>query len=107
MPGSSSAFFAWWRSRTWGSGADEGVRPTLNLHDLSWTIAQAGDAMKALSDRTAPLPEAPGMVMTGGRDTARTWITSTAARLDLDTEPAPVRYRELPMILRQGIALLE
>jgi ATP-binding cassette subfamily B protein len=109
MPGSalSSAFFARWRSRTRGSGADEGVRPTLDLKDISWTLAQAGDAMKALSDRTAALPEAPREIMTGNRDAARTWISSTAARLNLDTEPEPVRYRELPMVLGQGIALLE
>jgi ATP-binding cassette, subfamily B, bacterial len=73
------------------------------LRDLCWTVAQAGDAMKALSDRTAPLPEAPNL----NRDAARTWIGCTAARLGLETEPAPVRYRQLPMVLGQGIALLE
>src|ERR1700693_3321700 len=85
----------------------------VDLKGLSWSVAQAGEAMKVLAERAGvsiretALPDAPSLVMSEDRNAVQTWIGSTAARLDFETEPAPVRYRELSRVLRQGIALLE
>lgn len=83
------------------------------LRSLSWPMAEAGEAMKALADfagftlRSASPPQAPAAVRRGDRDAVRAWIESMAGYLDLEAAPAPVHYRELRQLSRRSPALLE
>lgn len=83
------------------------------LRSLSWPMADAGEALKALAElaglpsRSAAPPQAPAAVRRGDRDAVRAWIESMAGYLDVEAAPAPVRYRDLPRLLWRGAALVE
>jgi ATP-binding cassette subfamily B protein len=85
----------------------------IDLFACSWPMARASEAMQELATRaglrhrSAEPPDSPGLLAARDREAAKTWIRTTAARLEMEAEPATASYGTLASLLQSGPALLQ